>query len=65
MTKEEFDAWLEHPVTVQMRKMVRKDISRMQDMLLNCSPEDLQGIQGRCIAALGIVNMEYEDLYES
>ena len=64
ITREEFEEWVQHPVTVQMRKQIRKDIEQMQDMLLNVGEEDLKHLQGRCAAAINLVNMVYEDLYE-
>ena len=64
VTEEEFQEWLEHPVTLQMKKQIRKDISDMQDMMLNIDPEDLQQLQGRCKAAINLLEMDYQSLYE-
>ena len=64
VTQEEFQEWLEHPVTLQMKKQIRKDISDMQDLMLDIAPEDLKELQGRCKAAINLVTMEYTDLYE-
>lgn len=64
VTREEFEEWLEHPVTVQLKKQIRKDIQDMQDMLLNISEEDLKELQGRCKASINLLNVEYGDLYE-
>lgn len=64
ITREEFDEWVQHPVTVQMRKQISKDINMMQDMLLTVGEEDLKHLQGRCAAAINLVNMEYDHLYE-
>lgn len=64
VTRQEFAEWLEHPVTIQMKKQIRKDIENLKEMLLNVSEEDLAQLQGRCAAAINLVNMEYEDLYE-
>ena len=64
VSREEFADWLEHPVTLQMKKQIRKDISDMQDLLLTIGEEDLKEIQGRCKAAINLIDMVYEDLYE-
>jgi len=64
VTREEFQEWLEHPVTVQLKKQIRKDISDMQDLLLTIGEEDLKEIQGRCKAAINLLEMDYESLYE-
>jgi L-2-hydroxyglutarate oxidase LhgO len=64
VTREEFQGWLEHPVTVQLKKQIKKDFENMQAMLLSCDEEDLKELQGRCKAALNLLDMEYESLYE-
>ena len=64
LTREEFEEWLKHPATVQLKKQIRKDVDNMQSMLLSCDEADLKGIQGRCLASINLLNVEYEDLYE-
>lgn len=62
--REEFLGWLEHPVTIQMKKQIKKDLDNMQMMLLNCEETDLKELQGRCKAALNLIDMDYESLYD-
>ena len=64
VTREEFQDWLESPVTLQMKKQIKKDVENMQMMLLSCDAEDLKELQGRCKAALALIDMEYESLYD-
>jgi len=64
VTEQEFKDWLEHPVSIQLRKQMRKDLENMQMMLITCSEEDLKGIQNRCQAAISLIELEYADLYE-
>ena len=64
VTREEFAEWQEHPVTKQMKAQIRKDLSDMQDLMLDIAPEDLKELQGRCKAAINLVTLQYEDLYE-
>lgn len=64
VTREDFQEWLAHPITVQLKKQISKDVENMQQMLLSCEETDLKGLQGRCIAALNLLDMVYEDLYE-
>ena len=62
--EQEFLDWLENPVTIQLKKQIRKDVQDMQDMLLNIGEEDLKELQGRCKASINLLNVEYTDLYE-
>lgn len=64
VTEQEFKDWLEHPVTVQLKKQMKKDLDMMQGMLIYCGEEDLKGIQNRCQAAIKLIDLEYKDLYE-
>jgi len=64
LTREEFEEWLKHPATVQLKKQIKRDVENMQVMLLNCDEAELKGIQGRCLASINLLNIEYEDLYE-
>ena len=62
-TREEFLEWQKHPVTEQLMKQIKKDVSDMQDMLLHIGEEDLKELQGRAKAAINLINLTYEDLY--
>jgi hypothetical protein len=64
VTEQEFQEWLELPVTKQLKKQIQKDIDNMQAMLLMCDEEDLKELQGRCRASINLLNVEYGDLYE-
>jgi thiaminase len=64
VTEQEFQDWLEQPVTQQFRKQIKKEVDRMQDMLLNVGEEDLKELQGRCRASINMLNVEYGDMYE-
>jgi trehalose-6-phosphate synthase len=64
VSREEFQGWLEHPVTVQMKKQIKKDLDNMQAMLLSCDEADLKELQGRAKAAINLIDMEYESLYD-
>jgi hypothetical protein len=63
-SREEFNEWLEHPVTRQLRKKILEDIELMKEMLLNVDTEDLRSLQGRCNACINLYEVEYEALYE-
>lgn len=64
ITREEFDEWQKHPVTIALKAQIRKDVQLMQEMLLNVEEHDLKQLQGRCLASLNLLDVQYEDLYE-
>jgi DNA-binding transcriptional regulator GbsR (MarR family) len=64
VTEQEFQEWLAHPITVQLKKQIRKDVTDMQEMLMHIGEEDLKELQGRCKASINLLNVEYGDLYE-
>jgi thiaminase len=64
ITQQEFNEWLEHPVTSKFRQQIRKDIDFMQDMLIDVSAEDLKELQGRIKASINMYEVSYEDLHE-
>jgi hypothetical protein len=63
-TRSEFEDWLQHPITVDLRKQIAKDILNMQEMLIEVEEYDLRHLQGRVKASINLVNVSYEDLYE-
>lgn len=64
VTQQEFDDWLELPVTKQLKKQIRKDIENMKEMLIDAGFDDLKELQGRVKASVNLLNVEYNDLYE-
>lgn len=64
VTREEFQEWLESPVTKALKERIAKDIDYMKDMLVDCSQDTLQELQGRCKACTNLLNVDYEALYD-
>ena len=64
ITEQEFQDWLELPVTKKYKDVIRKEVDKMTDMLIECSEEDLKDIQGRIKASIGILRVTYEDIHE-
>ena len=64
VTQEEFDNWLESPVTKALKDQIKRDIQRMQDMLIDVDFDNLRELQGRIKASVNLLTVSREDLYE-
>ena len=62
ITQDDFANWLEHPVTKQLRKKLREDITNYQLMLITVDHGGLEKLQAHTEAALKLSEMEFEDL---
>ena len=60
-----FDEWKHHPVTKRLMKSLSNDREAMKEGLINSSFDDGAEVKGRCRAIAIILNLEYEDLFES
>ena len=60
-----FEEWKQHPVTKRLMKMLTNDREMMKEGLVNNSYDEDEEVKGRCRAIAIILNIEYEDLYES
>jgi len=60
-----FEEWKQHPVTKRLMKMLSNDRESMKEGLVNNSYDEDEEVKGRCRAIAIILNIEYEDLYES
>ena len=60
-----FDEWKHHPVTKRLMKSLSNDREAMKEGLINSSFDDEAEVKGRCRAIAIILNLEYEDLFES
>jgi hypothetical protein len=65
VTTEAFEEWKHHPVTKRLMKMLMSDRETMKEGLVNDSFEHAEEVKGRCRAIAIILNLEYEDLFES
>lgn len=64
VSQSEFDEWLENSVTKALKERIRKDISYMQDLLIEVDKEGLEELQGRIKASRNLLEVSREDLYE-
>jgi hypothetical protein len=64
ITREEFQSWLENPVTKALKGRIRKDIALMYELLVQSDLDAIKELQGRCKASQNLLDVEYEDLYE-
>lgn len=62
ITPEEFNNWLELPVTKSLKNQIRRDIDNMKEMLVDVGFDDLKELQGRIRASINLLNVEYGDL---
>ena len=65
VSAESFDEWKHHPVTKKFFKVLLEDREAMKEGLVNGSFEDESEVKGRCRALALILNIEYEDLFET
>ena len=63
-TREDFNQWLENPVTKDLKNQIRKDVENMKEMLTGCDEYDLKGLQARCAVCSNFLDISYESLYE-
>lgn len=64
ITKQEFDEWQQNSVTVVLKARIRKDIQLMQDMMLTVEEYDLKQLQGRCLASINLLDIQFEDMFD-
>jgi hypothetical protein len=65
VSSENFDEWKHHPVTKRLMKMLTLDRESMKEGLVNNAFEEDLEVKGRCRAIAVILNLEYEDLFQS
>ena len=64
VSQDEFDEWLENPVTKALKDRIRKDILFMQELLVEVGKDGLEELQGRIKASRNLLEVSREDLYE-
>jgi len=64
VSQNEFDEWLENPVTKALKDRIRKDILFMQELLVEVGKDGLEELQGRIKASRNLLEVSREDLYE-
>jgi hypothetical protein len=65
VSAESFEEWKHHPVTNRFMKMLQADREAMKEGLINNAFEEEAEIKGRCRVIAVILNIEYEDLFET
>lgn len=65
VTKDSFEEWRHHPVTKRLMKLLESDRETMKEGLINNAFDDELEVKGRCRAIAIILNLEYEDLFET
>lgn len=64
VSQDEFDEWLENPVTKALKDRIRKDILFMQELLVEVGKDGLEELQGRIKASRNLLEVSREDLYD-
>jgi len=64
ITRQEFDEWHNHSITVEFRKALFSDRELLKEMLLAGTEND-EKVRGQAAAIASILRMTYEDLIES
>lgn len=62
MTSDEFNDWLQHPVTVQLKISLKNQIEEVKVGLLNDTYDDTRKACGMAVAYQNIIDLEYESL---
>jgi hypothetical protein len=65
VSRENFEEWTFHPVTKRLMKMLQNDRETMKEGLINNAFDDEVEVKGRCRAIAIILNLEYEDLFDT
>jgi|TARA_R110000868_G_scaffold28773_2_gene107443 hypothetical protein len=65
VSAESFEEWKYHPVTKRFMKMLQTDRETMKEGLINNAFEEEAEVKGRCRVIATILNLEYEDLFET
>jgi hypothetical protein len=65
VSRENFEEWTFHPVTKHLMKMLQNDREAMKEGLINNAFDDEVEVKGRCRAIAIILNLEYEDLFNT
>lgn len=65
VTEDSFNDWRVHPVTKRLMKMLMEDREVMKEGLVNNSYDEQEEVKGRCRAIAIILNLEYQDLFET
>jgi hypothetical protein len=65
VSRENFEEWTFHPVTKRLMKMLQNDRETMKEGLINNAFDDEVEVKGRCRAIAIILNLEYEDLFNT
>jgi hypothetical protein len=65
VTAESFEEWKHHPVTKRFMKMLQTDREAMKEGLINNAFEEEAEVKGRCRVIATLLNLEYEDLFET
>ncbi len=63
VTKEEFEEWKKHPVTITLLGKIKLDVAYMKDILVESSFSEIKEIQGRIKASSRLLEITYEDLH--
>jgi len=65
VSSDSFEEWKHHPVTKRLMKTLSDDREQMKEGLINNAFEDESEVKGRCRAIAVLLNLEYEDLFET
>lgn len=64
VNKDEFDAWLQHPVTKRFFHLLKQEVEDKKDMWVSGSIAEPEFVRGFIQAYLNVTQITYEGLYE-
>ena len=65
VSRDSFEEWKHHPVTKRLLKMLSNDREAMKEGLISSSYDNEDEVKGRCRAIAIILDVQYEDLFDS
>lgn len=62
ITRESFEEWTNHPVTVRLFSLLNKEREEMKEGLVYDSYDNPEDVKGRCRAIAILTGITYEEL---
>lgn len=63
VTRDEFDEWMQHPVTIALKKVLKEERETMKEGMLHDNYLNVDAVKGMCLAMQNVIDLEYEGLF--
>jgi len=65
VTKELYDEWKVNPITVRLMQKLRQEREEMKEGLVYGNYAEEEEVKGRCRAIALLLDLQYEDLFDT